>query len=155
TESASTPARVASREATPAAPVALIQRLGNENLQRLLSARVLQAKLSVSAPDDPFEQEADRVADQVMRMPASAPNVAAHAPPAVQRVCSKCEEEELQRSEDSASVPTIDASLEHSISALSGRGDPLPHSVRSFMEPRFNADFSAVRVHTDASAHDL
>lgn len=30
----------------------------------------LQAKLAVSKPDDKYEQEADRVADQVMRMPA-------------------------------------------------------------------------------------
>src|SRR5262245_25612924 len=32
----------------------------------------LQAKLAVSSPDDPYEREADRVADQVMRMPAGA-----------------------------------------------------------------------------------
>jgi hypothetical protein len=31
-------------------------------------------------------------------------------------------------------------------------GQPLPVSVRRFMEPRFNADFSAVRIHTDAEA---
>ena len=43
-----------------------------------LAMRV-QAKLAVSAPDDPYEREADRVADQVMRMPAS-----------VQRTCSAC-----------------------------------------------------------------
>ena len=29
---------------------------------------MFQAKLSVSRPDDIYEQEADRVADQVMRM---------------------------------------------------------------------------------------
>ena len=29
----------------------------------------LQPKLAVSQPDDPYEQEADRVAEQVMRMP--------------------------------------------------------------------------------------
>ncbi len=32
-------------------------------------AGVLQAKLVVGKPNDQFEQEADRVADQVMRMP--------------------------------------------------------------------------------------
>ena len=30
----------------------------------------IQAKLKVGAVDDPLEHEADRVADQVMRMPA-------------------------------------------------------------------------------------
>ncbi len=39
--------------------------------------RYLQAKLPVSQPGDPYEKEADRVADQVMRMPA----------PALQRSC--------------------------------------------------------------------
>src|SRR3970040_958677 len=29
----------------------------------------LQAKLSICPPDDPYEREADRVADRVMRMP--------------------------------------------------------------------------------------
>jgi hypothetical protein len=154
TESASQPTRAASSEAASAAPGALAQRLGNENLQLLLCARLLQTKLSVSNPEDAYEQEADRVADQVMRMPASAPQVATHAAPVVQRICSKCEEE-LQRSEESAAVPTVDAALESSIGSLSGRGDPLPRSVRSFMEPRFNADFSAIRVHTDAHAHEL
>ncbi len=32
-------------------------------------APVLQAKLEISQPGDPYEQEADRVAKQVMRMP--------------------------------------------------------------------------------------
>ena len=31
----------------------------------------MQAKLKVGAPDDKYEQQADRVADQVMRMPDS------------------------------------------------------------------------------------
>ena len=62
---------------------------------------VLQTKLEVGAPDDRFEREAERVADQVMRMPASA-TVAASAPAggaqrSVQRVCDECAEEESAR----------------------------------------------------------
>src|SRR5262252_1892969 len=67
------------------------QRLGNANL-----ARVLQAKLTVSDPQDTLELEADRVADQVMRMPEAA----ARSPLSIQRKCEKCEED-VQRSEDS------------------------------------------------------
>jgi hypothetical protein len=48
-------------------------------------ARV-QAKLEVSKPDDPYEQEADRVAEQVMTMPE----------PKVQRACPSCEDETVQ-----------------------------------------------------------
>src|SRR5690242_14769317 len=61
----------------------------------------LQAKLSVSHPENAFEQEADRVADQVMRMPESVTRVATRSAPVVQRMCSTCEEE-LHRSEQAA-----------------------------------------------------
>jgi len=131
------------------------RRLGNQQLQRLLLARRLQAKLTVSHPNDVYEQEADRVADQVMRMPEPMARVDAVAPKVVQRVCSSCEEE-LGRSEDSAGdTPVVDDALENSIGSLAGCGQPLPASVRSFLEPRFGADFSAVRFHTDANAQSL
>src|SRR5437660_324370 len=48
--------------------------------------------VSVSQPGDPFEREADHVADQVMRMAEPAPVDA--APVAIQRKCSACEDEE-------------------------------------------------------------
>src|SRR5262245_36942462 len=124
----------------------LSSRLGNHHMQQLLSSRHIQAKLTVSDPHDAYEREADSVADQVMRMPASQ----------IQRKCSQCEDEQLHRSEDSpAPTPAVDAATEGAIGSLSGRGAALPESVRSFMEPRFKADFSAVRVHTDAHAHQL
>ena len=52
---------------------AFIQRTtGNQAVLRLLRARHLQPKLTVSRPDVIHEQEADRVADEVMRMPDAA-----------------------------------------------------------------------------------
>jgi hypothetical protein len=49
-------------------------------------ARV-QPKLAISRPDDPYEQEADRVAEQVMAMPE----------PKAQRACPSCEDDTLQK----------------------------------------------------------
>ncbi|MGB7538366.1 MAG: hypothetical protein WBM17_07490, partial [Anaerolineales bacterium] len=46
-----------------------------------------QAKLEIRQPGDPYEQEADRVAEQVMTMPE----------PRVQRACPSCEDETLQK----------------------------------------------------------
>ncbi|MFB2977695.1 DUF4157 domain-containing protein [Microseira sp. BLCC-F43] len=43
-------------------------------------------------------------------------------------------------------------SIENRLSNSKGGGSPLPDEVRSFMEPRFGADFSGVRVHTDSTA---
>jgi hypothetical protein len=45
----------------------LQQTYGNMYVQRLLNSRMVQAKLTVSAPGDIYEQEADRVADAVIR----------------------------------------------------------------------------------------
>lgn len=42
--------------------------------------------------------------------------------------------------------------IESQISSSKGSGNPLPDDVRSFMEPRFGADFSQVRVHTGGEA---
>jgi hypothetical protein len=59
----------------------------------------IQAKLNVGAIDDPLEHEADRVAEQVMRMPAPGVSIAA-GPPKISRKCDACEEEEkLQKKE--------------------------------------------------------
>ena len=38
-------------------------------VSQILRSTGIQAKLTVGAPDDAYEQEADRVADAVMRMP--------------------------------------------------------------------------------------
>lgn len=54
-------------------PVYQLQRtLGNQAVLHLLRSGVLQAKLTVSRPDDIYEQEADRAADEVMGMPEPA-----------------------------------------------------------------------------------
>ena len=49
-------------------PFYFLQRIHGEIGNRA-TGRWLQAKLSVGAINDPYEQEADRVADSVMRMP--------------------------------------------------------------------------------------
>jgi GH24 family phage-related lysozyme (muramidase) len=51
----------------------------------------IQARLVVGEVNDPLEHEADRVADEVMRMPAGALSA---SPPRLMRKCATCEEEE-------------------------------------------------------------
>ena len=53
--------------------------------------RRLQAKLKVGSVNDPLEHEADRVADQVMRM--TVPAAMTSAPPQISRKCEACERE--------------------------------------------------------------
>src|SRR5262245_48096057 len=89
------PLRTARAEshAQSAAPVAM----GNQALQRLL----IQAKLTVNQPGDRFELEADRVADTVMRLSDPIAGTA----PAIQRMCSDCDQE-AHRGESASAQPT-------------------------------------------------
>ena len=79
--------------------------MGNQAAQRLLRDGVIQAKLTVNQPGDRFEQEADRVAETVMRMP----DPGTGTPPSIQRMCTGCEEE-VNRSQP-PSLSTIDESV--------------------------------------------
>lgn len=65
----------------PLHPILYLQQIaGNQAVQRLLRPRTIQAKLSISQPRDIYEREADRMLDQLMRMPE----------PVIQRTCSAC-----------------------------------------------------------------
>src|SRR5438876_7896879 len=94
----------------------------------------LQAKLAVSTQGDAYEQEADRIADQV---PAtSAPAEAGEAPPHIQRFSGRS---------NGASPPSprdVPPSIDQ---ALAGSGSPLEPGLRRDMEQRFGHDFSKVR----------
>ena len=115
----------------------------------------LQAKLTVSQPGDPYEVEADRVADRVMRMPAPPSHAtelsfSSFNPGTLQRKCTSCEEEEeknVQRKQSGAG--SVAPSVNHT---LASAGRPLDTSSRAFFEPRFGRDFSNVRIHTDTTA---
>jgi hypothetical protein len=112
---------------------------------------VVQAKLTVSEPGDPMEDEADAMADRVMQMGA----VTGTRGAAIQRVahcaggdvceCGKCQ----RKASGDAHEVDIDAGV-GTVVARGGRG--LGEETRAFMEPRFGHDFSQVRVHTDAQA---
>jgi hypothetical protein len=141
----------------------------------------IQPKISVGAPGDKYEQEADQMAQQVMSRPAAISHppiqrlemseeekeqvhtkpLAASITPLVQRETAPAELEEeqeqvqmkrsLQRAAEDGSFQAS-TDIESQLSCSKGGGSPLPDEVRSFMEPRFGADFSQVRVHTGGEA---
>jgi hypothetical protein len=113
-----------------------------------------QAKLSISQPGDAYEQEADRMADTVMRTPE----------PVIQRSCAGCsagggscpkceseEEKKVQRKVGS-NANAFDSTVPDNFLNGLGAGQSLDHPTRTFMESSFGADFSGVRVHTDTAA---
>jgi Domain of unknown function (DUF4157) len=112
----------------------------------------IQAKLTVNNPNDKYEQEADTMADKVMRMEQPFIQAKPLIVIPVQRKCAHCEEEEkkVQLKKDiNAEESTADNNLENYVGSLSGGGQSLPNDIRNFYEPRFGYDFSSVKVHTD------
>lgn len=112
----------------------------------------IQPKLKVNALGDKYEQEADRVAGQVMRMPEERlqrlRNCGGECP-------KRREKQSVQRLQakvigDHAVGETAASSLVQRI--ISSSGQSLGSKTREFMESRFGNDFSRVRVHTDARA---
>lgn len=122
----------------PLRPALKLQRtIGNQAVGRLLRSRSIQAKLQISQPGDLYEQEADRVAENVVRAQSIVP-------------ASDTDVRFIQR-DDVATGESQDASsLVDEV--LRSSGQPLDAGTRAFMEPRFGHDFSQVRVHTGAAA---
>lgn len=129
----------------------------------------IQTKLIIGQPDDQYEQEADRVADEVMRMPEpklqrqselEEEEETLQTKPLADQITSLVqrqeqtpeEEEELQNKSKSGEAPTVTPSLESRINSLKGGGQPLQKSTRAFFEPRFGVNLNSVRVHTDVIA---
>ena len=118
----------------------------------------VQPKLTVGAPDDPYEKEADHVADKVMRMPDN------HF---VQRKCADCEKEDklhrkplgesitpfIQRK--GSGVPAVSAATSQSIESSRGGGSRMDSHTESFMSSRFGGDFSNVKIHNDGQSARL
>lgn len=207
----------------------------------------VQAKLTISQPGDPYEKEADAMAEKVMRMPEPAMSLTPVNPskqeelqrseereeeiqakplsseitpiqrvPEQEELQTQAEEQEeliqahpisdkqeepiqaklqpfLQRKEEeedqvqaktdrsalnsgsirgptkynqpspsvaflqrkSRGPPEIFGSFEQNLYDSKGKGSVLPSDTRTFMESRFSADFSQVRVHTDLNAAKL
>ncbi|BAZ27652.1 hypothetical protein NIES4074_00790 [Cylindrospermum sp. NIES-4074] len=158
---------------------ATIQRQNTPEAQYLDQTTPIQAKLTIGAPGDKYEQEADSMAERVMSMDAPTVQqqpigrkgeepeesiqrqpIATSITPLIQRfseVIQRLTEEKLQakaaiqtKGKDGASPATPD--LESRLASQQGGGTPLDKETRSFMEPRFGADFSSVKVHTDSSS---
>ena len=89
-------------------------------------------KLMVNTPGDIYEQEADRVADRVLRLP--------HA---------QLQRDLTGRPADGSGM-TEAPPIVHEV--LRSSGQPLDAATRAFFAPRFGRDLGDVRVHTDAQA---
>jgi hypothetical protein len=112
--------------------------IGNQAVLRLLQRwATAQTSLRINDPGDVYEQEADRIAEQVVQGPAQA--CLTPAPPGIQRTTGE------PANQTGAAPASVDLSLASS-------GMPLDATLRQEMEQRFGRDFSLVRVHSGAAA---
>jgi hypothetical protein len=102
-----------------------------------ISEKFFQAKFNHTASDDPFEREADRVAEHALA--GSVHSLAGEPTLRIQRYTG-------HRAGQPDSIP---ASVD---GVLAGAGKPLSASLRNDMERRFGHDFSNVRIFAGAGA---
>jgi hypothetical protein len=135
------------RVAAPAHPLAELQGLvGNRGACGLLS--VAQPKLEVGPAGDRYEQEADKVARQVVGLLGRG----GPRPDGVE------EDRRLsvgRRTEVGAPGGALEPGTEQAITSARGGGRPLEGTTRRAMEGAFEADFSNVRIHSGSHAADL
>jgi hypothetical protein len=118
----------------------------------------LQTKLAISRPGDEYEQEADRVAEQMMRMPEGVPPSISDEGDGIVRKCPMCRGDDkmsLRTKEIQVQVPAManDFNVPPIVDeVLSSPGRRLDAATRAFMEPRFGHVFGEVKVHTDTMA---
>lgn len=135
-----------------------------------------QTKLSVNNPGDEYEQEADAVADKVMRANGNAVEQTKINPVSIiqrgiEPTLNKEETEETEVTEEEEETediteenekprkrkevrsvkPTVSAAVNQT---LQSAGEPMDKNTRSFMEKRFGYDFSKVRIHNDSLANE-
>ncbi|WP_175501191.1 DUF4157 domain-containing protein [Poseidonocella pacifica] len=95
---------------------------------------------------DPYEREADSIADRILRMSAPAQAVASRP---VDTAASPKRPRATPAGTPAASPPAPAAGV---AGLVPGAGRPLDTAARQYMEPRFSHDFSGVRVHTGTRA---
>jgi Domain of unknown function (DUF4157) len=155
--------------------IQLQQTIGNQAVQMIMRSNdrndskktSIQARLKISHPGDVYEQEADRVAEQVMRMSDSVHvDFATSREERIDRKCSMCEmkkegEEEnrkkkrinISRKSSTTSNPQVSDELTSEIGNVrTSSSSALDNNTQEFMESRFGYDFSNVRIHTDEKA---
>jgi len=140
-------------------------------IQQMMKSGIIQPKLKISQPEDPYEIEADRIADQIMRMPVSDEDKidvsdTTNSTNNTHRKCSSCDmknnlekekepELKISRKPQSSSF-NLETSKEISNQIINtGEGNSLDSPTKSFMETRFGHDFGSVRIHDDAKANGL
>jgi hypothetical protein len=122
----------------------------------------IQAKLTIGEPGDKYEQEADREASKVVQQINAPASVQSSQGQSEAQTEAK-EEEEKQAKPEKTAIQRMEAiaggeastALETTINGARGRGKQIEEGMQRAMGQAMGADFSEVKVHTDAQADKL
>lgn len=128
--------------------------LNDQNVEKKEERGGIQAKLLIGQAGDRHEQEADRVAEQVVQRMQPG-KVTQPSVPAMQTKTAKEEDEGLLQTKPTNGTPQQSHSIESRLSNLRGAGETLPREARASMEHAFGSDFSSVRIHTNPTSQQL
>jgi hypothetical protein len=133
---------------------ARLLRAGQRTLGNRAVQRMIQAKLAVNPPGDRYEQEADRVARAVMRMPEPPTHGPAEGAESHREQLPLSARVQLRvaSSDVGAGGGQAGPEMEEKVRGLEGGGRSLSPALRAYFEPRFGHDFGTVRVHTGGRA---
>ncbi|MBD0308232.1 MAG: DUF4157 domain-containing protein, partial [Microcoleus sp. T1-bin1] len=172
--------KTVNRAATVQKPAASLKGVQRQAVATRSSVQI-QTSMKVSSPKDPAEKEADATAKKIMRMAVPESSIAyvktgsdglfrqVKQEEKEKKVQTKLRSPYITRFADSGiftqrqgedkihrkaeGQPNVASNVTADIQNSMASGSPLPLSVRRFMEPRFQANFSNVKIHTgDKSA---
>lgn len=118
---------------------------------RAIGNHLLQTKTSSKTTGDLQEREADQIAETVMASPNTNLSSNHRASDCVPNKLPTVQRKTIGSHSAPNNFPDISAGVQN----LEGSGTPLSASDRHFFEPRFDTDFSGVRLHTNTQAHRL
>ncbi|MBD2593897.1 DUF4157 domain-containing protein [Nostoc spongiaeforme FACHB-130] len=112
----------------------------------------VQMKLSIGEPGDKYEQEADELAkDVVQRINSSETPPIQPQPQPEEEIRKKSFIQRLSNIDEKSATPDLEASIQR----MQGSGQPLAETIKTPMEQAFGADFSSVKIHTDAQSDQM
>jgi Domain of unknown function (DUF4157) len=137
----------------PLAPVSSIQELARSIHQEKPGLQV-QPDLTINQAHDTHEQEADRVANDLMKSPSLA--IWSNVWPQSTTIESSSTNPLMRSATISAPQVQSKVAEEDSIinQVINSPGQPLEAKTRAFFEPRLGHDLGRVRVHTDSRANE-
>lgn len=134
------------------------------------SRPVIQTSLKIGQPGDKYEQEADAVADRVMRMsetetmqmqPVEEEEIMqpklrmqpVEEEESIQMKCDKCEkDEEMLQTKSGSGEKNASPLISQKIQNSKGNGKALSSDANQYMSSAFGNDFSGVQIHTGFDA---